>query len=83
MWQLFDNSTNWMHDLICMIAMKNNYNIFVVFEWYKSEKKILLRHETDRIHSSVMLNGFDRNLSTGILFLKLSFFIPQHSHFNV
>ena len=72
------NAWSYMYD-----SNEKQLQHFCVFEWYKSEKKILLRHETDRIHSSVMLNGFERNLSTGILFLKLSFFIPQHSHFNV
>ena len=40
-----------------MIAME----IVVDFEWYQSEKKLLLGQQTDRIHSFTVLNGFEEN----------------------
>ena len=43
-----------------------------------------LRQQTDRIHSLAVLNGFEQNSSTGILFLNANFLlIPQHTSFNV
>ena len=46
----------------------------------QSEKKSFSRQQSDRIRSFTVLKGFEQNLSTGILFLVISFLlIPQHT----
>ena len=53
-----------MHDLSVILKImhdcnENKIDNIVVFECYESEKKLLLRQQTDRIHSFAVLNVFE------------------------